>query len=565
MRKRIEVSLAVLSLVAACVISSCHVPAEGGGSASEIRFSGRTMGGLLTKTSYSGPLPSSSVERIDWEDGDQLTIVSPSAQVYDKSQNPWGLKHNQGTWSKVDYRVVTSSITPDGSQSKAKISPVPENGLLWEETGPYYFYGIYPAEGLRTGISWSGSGAGQGNLSAIMPKDQTLGQTVNPSTLSTGTGIKRLRVVKPDMDNAFMYAALQATVAEKGKGPEDVSLDFYPMFTAFEFGVKALPDESGNPVTFLVDSVILVSKSCALSDAFAATVTLGSSGSKITYPAAPNYPLYSSGQNDTVKLQMPRGSGGTTSIEVSSEDSLVFTVFVLPKGSAYNSGSPSLGDAPGQSTITDLSIRFRVKEKNKTGSPWLRRELALKPKDPENYPKNGITLSVKDYVEFPAGRKIRISNIQLPVQQDPWRFSVDVTDLEQEPSDVAVTPVAVQKWDMVDMPDLDTYTVTLPDKLEVAVGGTKTLTATVKNGSGTVIQATVMWNTASLTAANATFTPGSSPTGTVTGVAAGSAGTITASVTIGGVTVTSNACAVTVVASGNSANTSPYLDGGKLF
>ena len=560
MRKRIEVSLAVLSLVAACVISSCHVPAEGGGSASEIRFSGRTTGGLLTKTSYSGVIDG-SVERIDWVDGDRLTIVSPSAKVYDKSQNPWKLKHNQGTWSKVDYKV-TSSITSNDSQSTAKISPVPENGLLWEQTGPYYFYGIYPSEGGGVSISWSGSGAdpdpGQGNLSAAIPSPQNAAAVGDLLTSTFDSG-KKVRKLSPNMSNAFMYAAMQTTVTNKGKGPENVTLDFYPMFTAFEFTVGAVPDGNGDPVDLEISKFELVSETCDLSGVFTSTVTLGS-GSSYNAPSGSRAEYTVTGGQKSVLFTMPLDASNKPVVKVSSTDSVVFTVFVLPKGIAYHSDYPSPpGDAPGQSTITDLEIRFEFRKVGET--QWTGRKLALKPKD-KTALNSGITLSEKGYVEFPAGRKIRLSNIQLPVQQDPWRFSVDVTDLEQEPSDVAVTPVAVQKWDMVDMPDLDTYTVTLPDKLEVAVGGTKTLTATVKNGSGTVIQATVMWNTASLTAANATFTPGSSPTGTVTGVAAG---TITASVTIGGVTVTSNACAVTVVASGNSANTSPYLDGGKLF
>ena len=92
-----------------------------------------------------------------------------------------------------------------------------------------------------------------------------------------------------------------------------------------------------------------------------------------------------------------------------------------------------------------------------------------------------------------------------------------------------------------------TYTVTLPASLEVAVGGTETLTATVKDGYGNIVPASVSWNTTSLTAAKATFARGLGATGSVTGVAAGSAGTITASINIGGVTATSNACSVTVV------------------
>lgn len=559
MRKRIEVSLAVLSLVAACVISSCHVPAEGGGSASEIRFSGRTTGGLLTKTSYSGVIDG-SVERIDWVDGDQLTIVSPSAQVYDKSQNPWKLKHNQGTWSKVEYEVKGSTISGSGTStvSSARIEATGGNGLLWEQTGPYYFYGIYPSEGGGVSISWSGSGAGQGNLSAAIPSPQDAAAVGDLLTSTFDSG-KKVRKLSPNMSNAFMYAALQATVAKKGEGP-DVTLDFYPMFTAFEFTVGAVPDGNGDPVDLEISRFELVSETCDLSGVFTSTVTLGS-GSSYNAPSGSRAEYTVTGGQKSVLFTMPLDASNKPVVKVSSTDSVVFTVFVLPKGIEYSSGFPSWGDAPGQSTITDLEIRFEFRKVGET--QWTGRKLALKPKDPENYPKNGITLNARDYVEFPAGRKIRLSNIQLPVQQDPWRFSVDVTNLEQEPSDVAVTPVAVQKWDMVDMPDLDTYTVTLPDKLEVAVGGTKTLTATVKNGSGTVIQATVMWNTASLDKTKATITAGSGATVTLKGESAGEAGTITASVKIGDVTVTSNACAVTVVA--NSANTSPYLDGGKLF
>ena len=442
----------------ALLLSSCHEPVPAGGSGTEILFTGRTYPEATTKTSYSGVINNANLERINWEPGDDLTLVSPSARVYtNTSVQPWVLGHNQGsgTWSKVSYQLQNGTIQTDqtdAARSLMRMVPKEATGLQWEDPGTYYIYGVYPSESssdaTRPTISWSGTGGGQGNITATIPSSQGYASSAKEDLASpTPTGIKHITRIAPDMSKAYMYAGLKKDIVAGDK--IEAALDFYPMFTAFEFGVKALPDpETGNAVKIDIDWFELVSESCALSGAFTSVVTLGHncnqpSGSKAVYTT----PAYAAA-NGKVRLEMPRQEGtSNTAVTVSSEDSLVFTVFVLPKGIAYKSGTPSLGDLPGESTITDLTVRFRIKKQG-TNQQWTGRSLALKPKVKTNL-NPGITLSANDFVEFPAGKKVRINGLQLPSQQDPWSFSVSATDLEEEISDVAVTPVAVQKWEYV--------------------------------------------------------------------------------------------------------------------
>lgn len=539
--------MAVLTSSLLLMAVTCQEVPENGGSttpitpssSAAIRFGGRTgVGtGAGTKTTYSGVVTDGR-ERLDWVAGDRVAIVSPEAKPHISASQPY---------SKAPYKIAGPKDSAYISKASLLNLPAGEggstgNGLQWDTQGTYQFYGMYPdsssmdaTDRSKVSIAWNGSA---GSLNAFIPKVQSSASAV--TTTSTRTWIW------PDMRYAYMYAAAKATVsaAQAGAGSwPEVPMDFYPMITTFQFTVKAsaVPAEE---VT--IDRFELVSESCALAADYTASVTIGEATTAVPSGSAATYavPSYNKGVNDTIRFLMPTGG-----VKVDADKEAVFTVFAVPKGISYKVPKPD------STTITDLTVRFRAKIAD---GDWKGRSLQLMPKEGTT-PGSGVTLSAKGYVEFPAGKKINISGLTLPTQDEPWRFTVDAADLINEPSDVVVNPVRMREWDEVDGGRLDqkSYTVTLPDTLKVPRGTFLQLTATVTDpDSNPVTPASVEWDALSLDASLAALTPVAGISATVKGLKAGTAGTVTASVTIAGTKYTSNAC--TIIVTATTGSTSAY-------
>lgn len=579
---------------------SCEVKPGEDNSVQEVRFSGHT-GVPATKTEYaggtltagSGDWNGQSFERIDWTDGDRLTIISPDSQVY---KNPSGdhseLIYNVTTplsYSKAEYKI--SSHVKHSSYNHISVGTITNlttseggtgSGLLWSKTGSnqtYRFYGIYP-----TSASITLETADLAKLTVGLPATQAPRATrsVTDTTLNLNNTNVSAKWVWPDMSNASMYAASKAVVATEGTYP-NVNIDFYPMVTTFQFTVgkvaaKTEDDVNLSDKSITLESVELSSKSCAMAGNFVAQVSVitkedpnwakyaspgadevypnPNSLSKVSYTSLPAAP-----SGDEVSVAAIDLSGKNVKIDEKDGKSTyaVITLFVLPKGIAYNpanSGAPALADWPGGSTITDLTVRFKTSYKNRAGSTvkvW--RALDLRPADPSHV--SGVTLSSKGFVEFPAGKKINISGITLPVQLDPWRFSVATADYEEELSDVVITPVKVVTWDAVEGTRIDnlgqtgTCSITIPATLSVTKGKSVELKATVKHTVNSVeteiIPSAVKWDISSLDATKAALQPGQNASAWIHGIAAeANAGTVKASVTIGGQTYESATCTITV-------------------
>ena len=193
-----------------------------------IRFSASNSA-ARTRTSYSKEGRTGSdgllnLERIDWKEGDLITIYSPQAVMAD------------GTDPVCDYRVDSHETLSGNLTSRATVNPsVAGAGLGWG-SGTHYFYAVYPsaeteaftaAEKAKTGLDdtrWKGTVA------------------ADQSPLANGLGGT---ASAPEIAAKMQYAHMFATATSEPV--PSVDLPFYPEFTAFEFQVGS----GKNPVVDL--------------------------------------------------------------------------------------------------------------------------------------------------------------------------------------------------------------------------------------------------------------------------------------------------------------------------
>lgn len=171
------------------------------------------------------------------------------------------------------------------------------------------------------------------------------------------------RVYAPDMRYAYMWAATEAAT-----GPVD--LYFKPLVTAFEFTLDSRDDASMELSGF---SLVAETGSPALAGDFTATVGAGLTECPVTAVA-----------NSAPAIDVNFGGN----ITVVQGQPVTFTVFALPHD------------------LTGLSIRIHKAD-------GTTQELALK--------QGG------QYVRFPGGKKIRITNVAVPAGET-WTYTIEVVD-----------------------------------------------------------------------------------------------------------------------------------------
>ena len=251
----------------------------------EIVFSaaGGYANGVETRTEYSGDAHSvtgytSPFERIDWSDGDMITVS------YTRGSNR----------SSADFRVGV----PEANAEKSDASVTSDDKLYWAEgNGNHIFYAMYPAHNYRGNGSASLSNGN--HVAGIIPAAQAL-------TLKNGK-------YQPAMEYAYMVA--REEIEESGTD-RSVTLHFVPAITAFEFRFRLAQGEI--PVT--VTGFEMRSASSELAGSFAFDIS-GGSGSDRSLVWS-NYSTIDAGSAVTVSF----GSG----VELGAGDFLDFTVLALP-------------------------------------------------------------------------------------------------------------------------------------------------------------------------------------------------------------------------------------------
>jgi len=336
MKKTVFIISAFLFILTGCDLNELSQNAMKGKA---ITFSANTSynNGVFTRTEYDGNLygTGNNIERINWLNTDKIRIYSDVATVPASGAN------------YSDY-----AITPSGNAeevSSATASPVGGSGLVWGE-GTHNFFGIYPSPSVNSFVSFTSPNV----FGLKIPASQTYTLTSDGVTL------------KPDMDYAYMFATAQ-TDAEAS-----VSLQFKPLFTAFEFTV-----DSGDEASMTLSSFELISNddNTFLAGSFTAAVASNSYTVDVDALSA----------SRTLSIDF-----GTEGITVTKGSPITFTLFALPQD------------------LTGLSMKFNLL--NGTS-----REVHLKkkPQGSEEY----------SYVTFTGGVKYRITNINLPVGEE-WTYTL---------------------------------------------------------------------------------------------------------------------------------------------
>lgn len=268
---------------------------------SEIRFGAKAPVSHITKTAYSyhhETIGTELWERIDWENGDLIRILS------DQVSSPT---------KYADYDITLSGAQGVTSQATASAHGGTE-ALQWG-SGVHTFFAMYPSEhttGTEDGIGLELTGSTSARATAVLPADQSAqAKTITLEDSSTA-------VYYGNMKLAYMTAATTAS-----EGADQVTLSFKPMVTTFFVTVA---NTTGNAMT--LRKVELSSSSSALSGMY--RINLDSSNAR---PGAYQYwngttwagSVNAEGRN-SIHASFPEG----VSIPATGNNSVTVALFALP-------------------------------------------------------------------------------------------------------------------------------------------------------------------------------------------------------------------------------------------
>ena len=234
--KHILPSILLLALVSVSCVNDREFDSEDNdlivfGASTEYENDPEYDGGVETRTEYSGRdqsnaliSSSSTYERINWvASKDRIRILCAQARTVNDQA------HTGGTF-------VIGTPTASGRQSQASASPASGTNKFYWGNGAHYFYALYPAAGTTSNYH---SGTVSDSNSKIAQNGNTKA-TVTGSIPTTQSLVKSGNIYKPNMNLAYMYAAVKTSQPNKGS---TVSLEFKPLVTAFQFSLKALTDQ----------------------------------------------------------------------------------------------------------------------------------------------------------------------------------------------------------------------------------------------------------------------------------------------------------------------------------
>lgn len=224
MKKTALISMVLLA-AAMVVLTGCDPTLDVSGR--KVKFTAVSKTTPATKTAYGSPV-SSGIQAIYWTGTDKIRIYSPDTNVYIQNSDP---SVPNGNWKptneafELDYWYADYQLVPNANDpSKATLENANGNGLAWNGTGTATFYAAYP---YNTAISSDLSR--QLRLAVRVPSSQTGDAT--------------------DVEDMPMIA-IQPNVSSG----EEVNLDFYPAFSAFEFHLKSADDQSLTLNSFKLES-----------------------------------------------------------------------------------------------------------------------------------------------------------------------------------------------------------------------------------------------------------------------------------------------------------------------
>ena len=356
MRRKTINLMTMAVLAVSLLIQGCEQPIIPSPSGSGIRFKTSTNwgGDVATKTVYGDVVTDGGLkkQRIDWVVDDHIRIYSDKASfAYDASVHYADYRvervYSESSHPEISYATVQPGGLLDGTSS-ASSQP---NGLVWGE-GLHKFVSVYPSPADITSEYAGETFALTGGDDASSSISRTFAASLPASQTWTKADMDANRVIKPNMDFAYMYAMAAASAGS------EVTLSFKPMFTAFQFTI-----DSGDDAFMWLKKFTLKSNGGALAGKFSATVTVPDSGSgSIAYSYAAD------DVTDAVELTFLEEAGGTAGIKVVKESPITFTVFALPVD--YEAGM----SITVESDDMDGSNRKRTLELKNTSGEWVKFE-----------------------------------------------------------------------------------------------------------------------------------------------------------------------------------------------
>ena len=305
MKKQI-ISIASIVLGGIILLAGCQKDGTTSKAGSLVKFTAG-LKPAATRTAYSGEIVN-NFERINWVEGENIVIWSDGA-----------VDRNNTSANYASYAI--SSPQTFGVKSNASLNSLTDgNGLIWVEgVETYKFWGSSPAI--------SGTPVA-GKASFTIPAAQQMKSGATAATATEGAGDAAVTTVTlpADMSNAWMLACVEGVKS----GSENVQLDFYPAFTAFEVTLTADSDYDGD---ITVSKVELISES-PLAGTVAATLVPGTRKNDVTNGTetkthdigASTYVCTPATGNLTYTLP--------ADTKVNKTSSVTFTVFALPQNIA---------------------------------------------------------------------------------------------------------------------------------------------------------------------------------------------------------------------------------------
>ena len=265
MKKNLILRVIILIAAVPAVLASCQKFQKAG---SRINFSASIINGARTKTVYGDLNGAGNQQDIKWAAGDQISIYSSNTAIASTSSN-----QNNAAYGLSIKASDNTSATLNGSDA-----------LIWNSEGDVDFYGVYPYDVVPL------STVGQFSMEIPVNQSSNFGET--------------------SIVPGYMVAKTPYTA-----GTSEVSIDFYPVFSAFEVHLK---NSESSEITLKKFAIKTDNSSYNLAGEFTADWTTASStGEGASY-------TITNGLGQEVYIELP---DGTT---ISDTEEQVLTLYLTP-------------------------------------------------------------------------------------------------------------------------------------------------------------------------------------------------------------------------------------------
>lgn len=249
-------AITLLAVTAMAALSSCSKDGFRTGNGRTVRFSA-SSDGAVTKTSYGDDNSHAKGKvAIPWSEGDVILIASPQAERTNHAGEHSASYTVLPNESDPSFATVENYDTNGNKKRDTNDDPADENGLAWgDDTGAdYTFFSIFPStvknENITLELTKDGNEKHKGLVTAVIPsgvQPASKSNTAKYVKVADGKAVQTTAddaqytytVYNPDMNNAFMTAATTA----KNSTSSEVSLKFFPAFTAIEINLTNADDE----------------------------------------------------------------------------------------------------------------------------------------------------------------------------------------------------------------------------------------------------------------------------------------------------------------------------------